>query len=165
MVEELMTSYGRSVYGLCLKLAKTPFEADDLYQETFICAMRKKIRPDGNVKALLMKICINTYKSSMQKKVRRQNIAPTEPLGDNDFVSSKDNTEEEVEGKEIRQAVRNVVYELDDKYKIPILLCYTSELTCQEIADTLSLPEGTVKTRIHRGKNMIKTRLEAMGYE
>lgn len=165
MVEELMACYGKSVYGFCLKLAKTPFDADDLYQDTFISAMRKKIRPDGNVKALLMKICLNTYKSSVRKKVRRQSIAPTEPLGDRDYISAKDNTEEEVEKKEIEKAVREIVDSLDEKYKIPILLYYTAELTCEETAKAMGLPEGTVKSRLHRGKALIKTKLEAMGYE
>lgn len=166
MIEELMTEYGRAVYGLCLRLEKNAFDADDLYQQTFLCAMGKKIDPSKNAKALLMKICLNTYKSSLQKKIRRQNIAPSEPLEDKEYVAASEcDIEEDVVKKEIHTAVRNVVDGLDEIYKFPILLYYSANLTCGEAAKALGMSEGTVKSRLHRAKRIIKSELEAMGYE
>lgn len=166
MVEELMNEYGRAVYALCLRLEKNAFDADDLYQQTFLCAMGKHIDRERNVKALLMKICLNTYKSSLQKKIRRQKIAPSQPLEEQEYqVAAAVDVEEEVVKKEIHTVVREITDGLDEKYKIPILLYYGANLTCAEAANVLNLSEGTLKSRLHRGKGIIKSELEARGYE
>ncbi len=166
MVEELMNEYGRAVYALCLRLEKSAFDADDLYQQTFLCAMGKHIDRERNVKALLMKICLNTYKSSLQKKIRRQKIAPSQPIDDREYQAAADtDIEEEVVKKEIHKAVIEITDGLDEKYKIPILLYYGANLTCAEAAKALSVSEGTLKSRLHRAKGIIKSELEARGYE
>lgn len=61
--------------------------------------------------------------------------------------------------------VRSAVGKLPDKYRIPVLLFYMEELSISDISSILKLPEGTVKSRIHRAKKILKQKLEDQAYE
>ena len=61
--------------------------------------------------------------------------------------------------------MREAIKRLKDKYRMPILLFYMEELSITEIADILRLPEGTVKTRLFRGKALLRKTLEELQYE
>ena len=74
-------------------------------------------------------------------------------------------TEEKVVAKEVCQMVRQAVEKLPDKYKIPILLFYMEDLAIADISEILKLPEGTIKSRIHRAKKILKQKLEESHYE
>lgn len=54
---------------------------------------------------------------------------------------------------------------LEDKFKIPIIMYYTAELSLEEISKALKIPKGTVKSRLHKARQIIKKELEDMGYE
>ena len=54
---------------------------------------------------------------------------------------------------------------LPEKYKLPVYLFYSADMRISEIAEILHIPEGTVKTRLRKAKNLLKARLEALGYE
>ena len=73
--------------------------------------------------------------------------------------------EEEILTREQSDLVRSCIAELSEKYRIPIYLYYSSELSVKEISGCLKLPEGTVKSRLHKARIMIKERLEACGYD
>ena len=64
--------------------------------------------------------------------------------------------------EEERRIVREAVLQLPDKYRIPVLLCYMEELSMAEIAAFMHMPEGTIKTRIHRAKKILRERLEVL---
>ena len=61
--------------------------------------------------------------------------------------------------------MRELVKELPDKYRIPVLLFYMEELSLEEIAGIVHAPAGTVKSRLHRAKKILKQRLEDSHYE
>ena len=61
--------------------------------------------------------------------------------------------------------VRNAVKKMDEKYKLIIYLYYTAELSIEEISKTLSIPLGTVKSRLFKARKIIKKNLEVDGYE
>lgn len=160
-LERLIQEYGRAVYGLCRKLTGSSYDADDLYQQTFITAMNKNIDYSKNPKAMLMKICITQWKSQLQKQTRRKTIAPQDSYEEKSFeVFSDEDTESVVIHREEVRLVRKALFELEDRYRLPLFLLYTSGLTVREAAQALSLPEGTVKSRAYRGKAIIKKKLE-----
>ncbi len=67
--------------------------------------------------------------------------------------------EEEVIAREECRIVRSAVQSLADKYRLPVLLFYMEELSLSEIASVLRLPEGTVKSRLHRAKRILQRKL------
>lgn len=82
-----------------------------------------------------------------------------------DIKDSKISIEDEVINKEIETELNLVIRKLDDKFKIPIIMYYTVRMPIDEIARALKVPKGTVKSRLHKGRAIIKKELEDMGYE
>ena len=64
-----------------------------------------------------------------------------------------------------RIVVQQVVARLPEKYRIPVYLFYSAELSIQEIAKVLQIPAGTVKSRMNKAKHVLKKELEALGYD
>ena len=54
---------------------------------------------------------------------------------------------------------------LPEKYRIPVYLYYSAELSVKEIAEVMKIPEGTVKSRMNKAKHLLKKELEALGYD
>jgi RNA polymerase sigma-70 factor (ECF subfamily) len=67
-------------------------------------------------------------------------------------------------GEETR-LIRDIVAGLPEKFKIPIVLHYTSEMSVPDIASVLGLPDGTVKSRVFKARKLIEKGLRANGYE
>ena len=64
--------------------------------------------------------------------------------------------------KELEQQVRKAVGELAEKYRIPVYLYYTLQLSVEEIANVLEIPQGTVKSRLHKARALLRQELEVI---
>ena len=63
---------------------------------------------------------------------------------------------------ELKTQVRQAVAKLDEKYRIPVYLYYTAELSIEQIANIMKLPKGTVKSRLHKARKLLKQELEVV---
>lgn len=162
-MDDLVEQYGDALFGLCRKLTQNRHDAEDLYQQTFLAAMGKQFRKDGNPKALLTSICIAQWKNEMRKRARRHRIAPE--ITADIPLHSAENPEEEAFRRQQQENVRNIVAALDEKFRLPVLLYYSMDLSLSEIAHALHCPEGTVKSRLYAAREKIKQELEVMGYD
>ncbi len=163
-MELLVEQHGKAIYGLCRKLTGSVHDADDLYQQTFLVAMGKTIRDDGNPRAFLSKICIAQWKNEQRKQFRRARIAPNAEI-EPENVAFTGEISADLEKREIHDAVRRIVASLDDRCRLPVLLYYGMELPLREIANILGCPEGTVKSRLSAARKIIKEELEVNGYD
>jgi RNA polymerase sigma-70 factor, ECF subfamily len=157
------------VFIFCRKLTLSKDEADDLYQQTFLRAVeiRKKISKDKNPKSFLIAIAISIWKNSIRKKARRNRIAPIISIDDNPALEISDQSsdiENEIINCELKKQVNLIVSNLRDKLRIPIIMYYNTEMSVGNIAITLKIPKGTVKSRLHKARLLIKNELEAKGY-
>lgn len=78
---------------------------------------------------------------------------------------NKSNIENEVIHKEVKKEVNLAVSKLQDKFKLPIIMYYTADMSVEEISRALNIPKGTVKSRMHKARLLIKSDLEEIGYE
>ena len=154
-IEKCIDIFGTDIYRFCLSLCADKTDADDLYQQTFLKALESSINLDwnSNPKALFFSLVHNLWKSDRRKQARRDAIAPSENLDDNYMK------------KELLSVLNRIVQALPDKFRIPLTLYYLSELTVEQISIVIKKPSGTVKSRLYKGRNMIKKRLEELGYE
>lgn len=163
---ELVKLHGKSIYGFCYKLTGNKEETDDLYQETFLRAveLRFKMNASHNPKAYLLSIAVRVYKNHYRKLSRRQRIAPIEELDEDSALSRlfpfEGSPEDAVLVLERRVLIQQAVHQLDDKLKLPLYMHYTADMTVEEIANALSIPTGTVKSRMHNARQAIKKALE-----
>lgn len=161
---ELAEEHVKFIYNVALRYAGNPYDAEDLVQETYFLAFKKfdQLRDDRKLKSWLFTILRNTY-----LKTRRQNGPRkiTEYDDSIDYISTLENAveqidvvtayEQKIESDQIQQLLAN----LPDKYKAPLLLYYLSEMSYQEISETLELPMGTVMSRLSRGKQVLKKKI------
>lgn len=168
-LESYIYAYGKDLYSFCCSLAYDRQEADDLYQDTFLklCEMGEEFEAEKNPKSFLMSVSVNLYRNAKRKFSIRRRITGVEmPVEEAADIPSREKlTEDAVLEKEEYRMVREAVSKLPDKYRLPVLLFYMEELSISDISDILKLPEGTVKSRIHRAKKILKQKLEGEVYE
>jgi len=162
-IADLADMYSGSVYKFCRSLAYSKEDADDLFQETFLRAFEQqhKLNAYGNPQGFLFSTALYLWKSRKRKYARRKRIAPFEPL--NEATASGINVEDDYAAREEADIVRRLVGELPERFKIPVIMYYTVEMSVNDIALSLKLPEGTVKSRLYKARKLIEKGLS--GYE
>jgi len=159
----LVTEHQRYVYNLALRVLKNEEEALDLAQETFVRAWTAfpNFRGQSQFRTWLYRIVANLCYNRLPNLRRSLN-----DLGD-DVISeipetdiAFDNPAHGSESRELRSYLHKAIEELDENYRLLISLRYQSELSYEEIANTLNLPLGTVKTGLFRAKEKLRLALE-----
>lgn len=169
-ISGLVDLYGKDIYSFCKKLTYNEFDAEELYQDTFLKALEiaSRIDEEDNPKSFLLSISVSLWKNKQRKYARRMRIAPT------DYLDSDDNYNEPATYKtpegdflkqELYDTVNKCILELDDKMRIPILLYYNSQMSLEEIAEILKCPVGTVKSRLFKARTKLKESLEVYGVD
>ena len=153
---QLVDEYGPAVYRLCLSLAFSREDGEDLFQDTFLKALeRPRKLAEGDPRRFLFSTALSLWRSRKRKYARRERIAPTSPLEDSTGLQAG-SPEEDVLIREENAQVRSVVAALPEKYRLPLVLYYSMEMKINEIAETLALPAGTVKRRLHTARQLVE---------
>lgn len=150
--------YGDRVYRFCLRRTLDRDTAEDLTAETFLQAQRNlwRFRWQGvTFGAYLYRIALNLVRKHAAAAARTLNVA--EP--DAGVVDPRANPLAELVLTERQLAVRQAVATLDGRSQEIFLLHYWEELTTAEIAVVLKVPEGTVKTKLSRGRQALRAEL------
>lgn len=146
-----------------MHLTKEKGSADDLYQDTFLEATKKLavIRYEDNPKSYLLSVAIRLWKNRVRKFAWRNRIAPQvgETALEQEGGATPDVSEKAVANEE-RGMLWKAVDALDDRYRIPLLLYYMEEQSIAELAELLSIPQGTVKSRLHKARQLLEKELE-----
>ena len=156
----LVDEHQRYVYNLALRVVKDENEALDLAQETFLRAWiaLPNFRGQSQFRTWLYRIATNLCYNRLPNLRRSLN-----DLGDDvmeDIPESLFNTPaHEFESSETRCYLHRAIEDLDENYRLLITLRYQNELSYEEIASTLNLPLGTVKTGIFRAKEQLRKSL------
>ena len=158
---EIVRRYKAAVFGIALGILGNPHDAEDATQDAFIRAYENLHRYDlkRRFSTWLFTITANLCKNKLR---REKFFAPLKSLSGLQGQAINDPAEQVA--REERQAlVQEALAALDEKYRAPLVLRFYGDLDYKEIAEALGIPEGTVKTRIHRGKLALKAWLEAKG--
>ena len=168
-LEECIDDFGTDIYRFCLKLCADKADAEDLYQQTFLKALEMQWTLDWekNPKALFFSLAHNLWKSDRRKQARRNTIAPRSNFDEEGemVLHSEESIEESYLQKELLAEVDQIIQTLPEKFKVPLILFYLSGCSIEQIAAIIRKPPGTVKSRLFKGRRLIKKRLEDTGYE
>jgi RNA polymerase sigma-70 factor (ECF subfamily) len=147
------------VYRTALAIAGEPEAAADLLQDVFLRLYRFAERIDVSRPLEPWLYRVTTNLSYTWVKRRRRWFSPLEDIAEWLASSKKQNppyaSERDEESQQIQQAVSN----LPIQQRIVIVLYYINDLSLQEIAEILEIPEGTVKSRLHYGRQALKKTL------
>ena len=168
-IERCIDDFGTDIYRFCLKLCADRADAEDLYQQTFLKALETERTLDWekNPKALFFSLAHNLWKSDRRKQARRSRIAPCGNFEDaaETALRVEEIVEESYVQKELAEEVRQIMGTLPEKFQVPLLLYYLSDCSIEQIAAIIRKPPGTVKSRLFKGRSLMKKRLEDAGYE
>jgi RNA polymerase sigma-70 factor (ECF subfamily) len=153
------------LYRVALHLVKDPSDAEDLVQETFVRALaaHEQFGPGTNMKAWLTKILHNFFFDQYRQKKRwisAEEIA--EPAGYRE-PDSADNPGPESHAlmKELSSQIRVVLNQIPEEFRAPIVLVDMSDCSYEEAAAILSCPIGTIRSRLSRGRRLLRQYLPA----
>jgi RNA polymerase sigma-70 factor (ECF subfamily) len=168
---QLVERYQRPVYGLLLRMVRTPALAEDLAQETLIKAYRAIATFDRSRRfsSWLFKIAHNTAIDHLRKKspptvtLETDDDERLDPLASLAAPESR-SPEAQAAGRDLAEALQEALMELRPDYREAILLRFQQGLPYEEIAEVLDLPLGTVKTHLHRARRQMAAKLRAGGW-
>jgi RNA polymerase sigma-70 factor (ECF subfamily) len=158
--ETLVMRYERRVYALVIGMVKNSEDARDLVQETFVKALTNLHRFDfsASFPAWLMRIAANNAKDFLRRRGRESRIFAyeTDDLSVEDFGTAKGTAEAALSARIDTGVVERCMGGLDPRYASVLTLRYRDGYAYKEISDILSIPMGTVKVLIHRGRQELK---------
>ncbi len=154
--ETVVNSYAKRIYNLSYRYTGRRDEAEDLTQEIFIRVYQnlKSFRSDsGSFQGWIMKVGRNLIIDQYRRTRRFQQTAGTEEMESMNLKDEKvPNPQRGVEQTEASRFLREGLQALSPELKEAIILRDLEGLAYQEIAEFLGIPEGTVKSRINRGR-------------
>jgi RNA polymerase sigma-70 factor (ECF subfamily) len=166
--EEAALAHLDALYGASLRLTRNESEAQDLVQDALVRAYRFQhhFEPGTNLKAWLLRILTNTFINHYRRAARERRVLDQEdsaPIGDGVMSRSAmrcltDSTAVAQEGL-LREEIIAAIDDLPEDYRVMVLLADVEELAYKEIADMLSVPIGTVMSRLHRARKLLQKSL------
>jgi RNA polymerase sigma-70 factor (ECF subfamily) len=158
----IVERYQGAVYNLAYRMLGDPEEAEDAAQEIFVRLYRQLGRYDPERKFSTWTLAIATNYCIDQLRRRRMQLVPLENIIP--WARARDaGPEGEALSRESRDEVQRLLKQLPEKYRAPLVLRYWEDLSCAEIAEILGVPEGTIKTQIHRARKQLGKMLEQGG--
>ena len=156
--EALVDRHGPMVLGLCRRMLHDPRDIEDAFQATFLVLVKKApaIR-DGHLLAnwlygVAYKVASRARKTAFRRRARETSSDFTAlPAPDHAFTS------------ELTPILDEELARLPDKFRAPLILCYLNGKTHEEAAELLHCPVGTVRSRMARGRDLLRTRLTHRG--
>ncbi len=174
--EEELFPHADSLYTFAYHLTYNDDDANDLVQETYLKAYRfiQKYDQGTNAKAWLFKILKNAFINEYRKKSKKPTTVDYEEIAsfhdeeDTNYSSYLD-LREEIFQHMMGDEVTNSINSLPVDFRTVILLCDVEGFKYEEIAKIVDIPIGTVRSRLHRARQMLKEKLanyaKSLGYE
>lgn len=168
--EELLCKYRNSVFSICLRMVRNRTTAEDIAQEVFIKVFSALNRYDPTYpfSSWLNRITSNLCIDHLRREKERT-ISLDQPVGGDDsdlliqLPAGTAGPDREMESKEMMAILEDALGKLPEHYRIIVILRHQEQLSYEEISDTLGIPLGTVKARIHRARNMIMEHFRKKG--
>jgi RNA polymerase sigma-70 factor (ECF subfamily) len=162
----LMERHYHRLYRIALSYLRNPDDALDAVQETFVKAFQNANRWDGSVEAgpWLSRVAINQSIDRWRRNRRRQ--ATFAPLAEGDhetaLADGAPDPDRRVFGRELRDRLAVALGRLPERQRAVVVLRLYEEMTLEEIADTLGMRLGTVKSSLHRALGRLRTGLQGV---
>jgi len=154
--EEVARDHGRFMYSVAYRLAGNDEDAQDLVQESLLRVHRglERYQP-GSLEGWLARIVTNVFLDEVRRRRRRpadalpddpERVLPASPAADE--VSSG-----------LSDEIQAALAALPEEFRVPVVLCDVADQSYEQIAAALGVPVGTVRSRLHRGRRLLRTML------
>lgn len=163
-----------SLYGAALRLTRSPSDAEDLVQDTYLKAHRfhDRFEAGTNLKAWLFRILTNTFINRYRRRTRERDVLDgidADPVGEGVMsraaMRALSTPVADAERTLLAEEIEGALDQLPEDYRVMILLADVEELSYKEIADIVGCPIGTVMSRLHRARKMMQKYLVSQAVE
>ena len=165
--EKEMIPHLDSLYNFAIRLTSDPIDAEDLVQDTIVKAFRffGSYEKGTNAKAWLFRILKNSYINNYRKKSKQpQQVDYDEVSTYYENIRSEQSDTTDMEDILYRDMlddqITRALQRLPEYFRTVVLLCDVEGFTYEEIANMLDVPIGTIRSRLHRGRNLLRVELE-----
>ncbi|MEO7253720.1 MAG: RNA polymerase sigma factor [Casimicrobium sp.] len=171
----LMRRHNQSLYRTARSILKDEAEAEDAVQESYLLAFRamKTFRGDAKLSTWLIRIVVNESLARIRKRTRRAEVIRLEggsaidgddiEINMDDVTSEYQNAPEQPDAlaarAEARRLIEAKIDELPDAFRTVFVLRAVEEMSVEETAASLGIPEATVRTRFFRARGMLREAL------
>ncbi len=166
--KEILMPLVNNLHRVAFELCRSSSDAEDLVAETVVraCQSYATLRDATKAKQWLLRILTNTFISTRRLKKIRQEVPYDE--GDGSFSlfeelappsSQWGNPEREVINKFLNEDIDQALHALPEEFRVAVVLCDVEGYTYDEIAQTLDIPVGTVRSRLSRGRSILQKQL------
>ncbi len=165
LFEEQALPFMDQLYAAAMRMTRNPADAADLVQETFVKAFAAfgQFKQGTNLKAWLYRILTNTFINSYRKNQRNPYQGTIDELEDwqlGGAVSATATTTRSAEAEAIDHlpdsAVKDALQSIPEDFRLAVYLADVEGFSYQEIADIMKTPVGTVMSRLHRGRRLLR---------
>ena len=162
------------LYGGALRMTRNPADAEDLVQETFLKAYAAfdSFTEGTNLRAWLYRIMTNTFINQYRKKQRQPYQTGTDDLSDSDLFEAESHTPRGLRSAEAEALDRlgdvevvEALAKVPEDFRLAVYLADVEGFSYKEIADIMETPVGTVMSRLHRGRKLLRDLLEEYAIE
>ncbi len=166
-IEYLVEKYNKLVYKICYDMLGSSLDAQDTTQEVYLSLYINFERygnlSENDIKNIICKIALNKCKDILKSKARKlQNLTSDDQIALENYESDND-IEEEICLKDRANYLSKIINELKEPYNDVLRKYYLEELSLEEIAKLRNTSKATIKMQIHRGKNLLKEKIEKDG--
>lgn len=168
LFEEQAISHLDAMFAVACRMTKNPATAEDLVQDAMVKALRSReqFQPGTNLKAWLLRIVTNTFLNHYKRGGLERDVfegPDAEALNDG-WMSAESlrglrDSEALAVSPLLRDELSAALDELPEEFRMPVVLCDVEEMSYKEIAEIMGCPVGTVMSRLHRGRKLLKARL------
>ena len=165
--EALVHRHQRRVFGLVLRMLGNREEAEEVAQEAFLSLHRHghRFRREARFSTFVYRVAanaaLNRRRSLGRKRAREDALARRQEVG-LDLPSSPRDPEDAASGSQLQERVQEALLELPADLRAAVVLYDIEGQSYGDIAETLRIPEGTVKSRIHRARNALRELLRPL---
>ncbi|WP_318656497.1 sigma-70 family RNA polymerase sigma factor [Scrofimicrobium canadense] len=155
------------MYAGAMRLARNREDAEDLVQDLYLTAYDKfdGYQPGTNIRAWMFRILTNLYISRYRKMQREPKLADSENVEEWHMVQAARREGRPMPGEDFfetlpDETIREAFQKLPENYRLALYLVDVQGFTHKETAQMLDIPAGTVMSRVHRGRKMLRNALD-----
>lgn len=154
MIDQYIRDYGKRLYGLCTYLCANSYEAEDLYQETWLKVVKniEKYDPAKEFEPWLTTICVNTYRNTLRRILKSPVFNTFATTEEKEQAINSVPVPEGCDYSDLYSAINN----LPEKLRLTVLLFYFRDMDIESAARVLGIPPGTVKSRLNKARKLLK---------